>query len=120
MLAQRESIDLERELHKVYKMFCVNQTKLIAMKGALIVWSMHQAYQYYYYTVSDKATLTAREGDGSLSLPPRLTTLCELIIYIKNLELASTSFMQSLARRIVQGSRTAPHSCSSGEALVIS
>lgn len=46
MLAQRESIDLERELHKVYKMFCVNQTKLIAMKGALIVWSMHQAYQY--------------------------------------------------------------------------
>ena len=33
MLSQREDIDLERELHKVYKMFCANQTKLIKMKG---------------------------------------------------------------------------------------
>lgn len=35
MLAEREDIDLERELHKVYKMFCVNQTKLVAMKGSV-------------------------------------------------------------------------------------
>lgn len=33
MLAQREDIDLERELHKVYKMLYINQAKLIAMKG---------------------------------------------------------------------------------------
>lgn len=33
MLARREDIDLARELHKVYKMLCVNQAKLIAMKG---------------------------------------------------------------------------------------
>lgn len=33
MLAEREDIDLERELHKVFKMFCNNQAKLIAMKG---------------------------------------------------------------------------------------
>lgn len=36
MLAKREDIDLERELHMVYKMFCTNQAKLIAMKGVLI------------------------------------------------------------------------------------
>lgn len=35
MLAQEEDIDLERELHKVYKMFCVNQAKLISMKGII-------------------------------------------------------------------------------------
>ena len=40
MLAQQENIDLERELHNVYKMFCENQTKLIAMKGTV----------YLYYT----------------------------------------------------------------------
>ena len=33
MLAEREDIDLERELHRVYKMFCTNQAKLVAMKG---------------------------------------------------------------------------------------
>ncbi len=35
MLAKREDIDLERELHKVYKMFCNNQIKLIEMKGTV-------------------------------------------------------------------------------------
>ena len=33
MLAEREDIDLERALHTVYKMFCNNQAKLIALKG---------------------------------------------------------------------------------------
>ncbi len=33
MLSQREDIDLEKELHKVYKMFEENQAKLISMKG---------------------------------------------------------------------------------------
>lgn len=101
MLAKREYIDLERELHMVYKMFCDNQAKLIAMK--------------------DEATVTARQGpDQHHTLPARLKTLCELIVYIKNLELASTAHLQSLAHTHLPGSREAPHSCSSGEALVIS
>lgn len=101
MLSQREDIDLARELHKIYKMFYENQTKLIALK--------------------DKATLTAREGEQiKCALPPRLTTLCELIVFVKNLELSTTSFLQNKILTTPPGSRDAPYDCSSGEALVIS
>lgn len=54
--------------------------------------------------ILDKATMTARE-DHHDSLPPRLTTLCELIVYVKNLELSSNSYMQSVAHRVCTGSR---------------
>lgn len=36
MLAERGDIDLERELHMVYKMFCTSQAKLVAMKGCYV------------------------------------------------------------------------------------
>ena len=35
MLAHREDIDLERELHRTYKMFLEGQTALLSHKGEL-------------------------------------------------------------------------------------
>ena len=49
MLSQREDIDLERELHMVYKMFCANQAKLIRMKGLV---DTPLARGYVYETVA--------------------------------------------------------------------
>lgn len=56
----------------------------------------------------DEATTTAREGHNASeyhSLPPRLTTLCELIVFVKNLELASTAHLHSIAHTNLPGSK---------------
>lgn len=100
MLAEREDIDLERELHKVYKMFCVNQTKLVAMKG-----KGSEVFCHVNMLHADKATTSARDQQQQNALPPRLTTLCELIVYVKNLELASNAHLQSIAHMHLPGSR---------------
>ena len=53
------------------------------------------------------------------SLPPRLATLCELLVFIKNLELTSATELAQLEAKKVLGSFEHPYHCSSGEALVI-
>ncbi|XP_064393848.1 ras GTPase-activating protein 3-like [Halichondria panicea] len=99
MLGCREDIDLQKELHNIYKMFLAGQDYLMKMK--------------------DEATVAAREdGEGAgADLPPRLRTLCELMVFIKNLEITSTSLLQSTAPRL--GTREAPYCCSSSEAVII-
>ena len=46
--------------------------------------------------------MAARENEGSVGvdLPPRLKTLCELMVFIKNLEITSTSLLQSTSPRL--------------------
>ena len=69
----------------------------------------------------DEATRQAR-GDGERrddSLPPRLATLCELLVFIKNLELTSATQLSELELRKRPGSCEHPYKCPSGEALVI-
>ena len=33
MLTQRDAVELEGDLHRVFKMFCENQSKLMTLKG---------------------------------------------------------------------------------------
>ena len=54
MLSEREDIDLERELHKVYKMFCANQAKLIKMKGIGWCSSASLRFEWCYVTMQTK------------------------------------------------------------------
>lgn len=70
---------------------------------------------------TDEATRKAR-CDGETkdnSLPPRLATLCELLVFIKNLELTSVTEMAALEAKKRLGSLEHPYRCSSGEAIVI-
>ena len=53
----------------------------------------------------DKVTCVAREGMAESSLPPKLTTLCELLVFIKNMELASNTYLQAKHLSSVLGSR---------------
>ena len=53
----------------------------------------------------DEATASAREAGNEHALPPRLNTLCELIVFVKNLELASSAHLQSLAHLNLPGSK---------------
>lgn len=98
LLGQREDIGLERELHKIYRMFLDGQTNLLRLK--------------------DEATSAARgqSEEGAAALPARVTTLCELLVFVKNLELSCSSQLTSRAGRL--GTKAFPYSCSSGEAMV--
>ena len=51
---------------------------------------------------TEEATLAAREDGTSpaADLPPRLKTLCELMVFVKNLEITSTALLQSSAPRL--------------------
>lgn len=70
---------------------------------------------------TDEATEKARcDGEGKDdSLPPRLATLCELLIFIKNLELTSATQLAAIESKKKLGSLECPYRCSSGEALII-
>ena len=53
------------------------------------------------------------------TLPPRLATLCELLVFIKNLELTSATQLSELESKKKIGNIDHPYRCASGEALVI-
>jgi Ras GTPase-activating protein 3 len=92
VLSGRGGIDLERELHKVYCMFLEGQASLVRLKG--------------------EATHSARRD--SASLPLRVSNLCELLIFVKNLELSCTAQPEPPL-----GSKHAPYVCQMDEALVV-
>ena len=62
---------------------------------------------HYFYFIPDDASKMTRsniENEGtSPPLPPRLSTICELIVFIKNLELSSKCYL--LNRAVRRGSR---------------
>ena len=120
MLAHREDIDLERELHKVYKMFLHSQTSIIKLKGSCFQFIQPPCDSLVLSSLSDEATTQARsDGRGSNddALPARLANLCELLVFVKNLELTASAHLTSQVAKL--GSREKPFSCSAGEALVI-
>lgn len=41
----------------------------------------------------DEASKSTRSNTDDTGLPPRLTTICELIVFIKNVELSSKSLL---------------------------
>ena len=55
--------------------------------------------------VSDKATSEARENSSNDSLPPRLSLLCELLVFVKNMEFVSSSFLQAQHLSSIAGSK---------------
>jgi Ras GTPase-activating protein 3 len=85
-------IDMERELNKVYRMFLQGQAHLVRLK--------------------DEATQSTRRD--SVSLPLRVSNLCELLIFVKNLELSVTAEPQPQL-----GSKHAPYVVPMDQAIIV-
>ena len=57
-----------------------------------------KAWEHKFSLLTDQATSEARDQSdgkqgGSEGLPVRVTTLCELLVFVKNLELTSNSHL---------------------------
>ena len=93
VLSGGSDIDLERELNKVYRMFLEGQANLVRLKGihALCLLCPH-ALPPSPPSPPGEATQSARRDSGSL--PLRVSNLCELLIFVKNLELSCTAEAQ--------------------------
>lgn len=101
LLADYQETNIERELNKLYRLLLESQDRVIALKDD-----------------ASKMTRSNIENEGtSPPLPPRLSTICELIVFIKNLELSSKCYL--LNRAVRRGSRETPFVCDSSEAYVV-
>lgn len=89
ILSSHRGIDLERELHKVYRMFLDGQNSLVKLKGMYCVCCLLCLSSSPPSPGTDEATRSARSD--SLSLPLRVSNLCELLVFVKNLELSVTA-----------------------------
>ena len=103
LMGQREDIDLRQELHKLYLMFLECQTSILKLKGM-----SHTHTHTHTHTqrpvnlmssllvCAEEAAAVAREemnGSSSTDLPERLKVLCELSIFVKNLELSNSALV---------------------------
>lgn len=126
MLAGTKRTSTEKELNKIYRILLDSQERLIKLKGITI-------FKFYFlrhptctslplslpssslsHVHIDEASKSTRSSttdelvqqDSSVlisALPVRLQTICELIVIIKNLELASKSLL--LKRTLRLGSK---------------
>ncbi|XP_019859524.1 PREDICTED: ras GTPase-activating protein 3-like [Amphimedon queenslandica] len=99
LLAGTKRTSVERELNKIYRILLDSQERLIKLK--------------------DEASKSARSSvsDEQSVLPVRLQMICELIVIIKNLEMASKSLLRKRTQKI--GSKELPYICDPTEAYVI-
>lgn len=98
LLGGNESTNMDRELNKIYRLLLDSQDRLITLKGNIV-------YQLNCDTLTDEASKTTRtsvenEDDKVSVLSPRLQTICELVVIIKNLELNSKSMLLQRPKRL--------------------